>query len=261
MYKSKNNAFYRLSTFVSTVIAKAISISICVAFSNKVMDTPELPQPIKRHEAPKYDVCSVGRSMIEMLGVLAIIGVLSVGGIAGYSKAMQMYKLNKWKDDFVTLTANLKVSFMNSKSYTETDNQNLTNFFKQVGVVPQNMLDAQNHDIFGNELRIWSYSLPSWGIGSRLFLHFWTQPNQNSVEECKELFIALSEYDDAWAVVLNEQVTGRTGGILTVCGKAAPMSYCQRMGGIDFNLANVAAKCAVCAKQRCDIIFLLSNGV
>ena len=33
--------------------------------------------------------------MIEMLGVLAIIGVLSVGGIAGYSKAMEMYKLNK----------------------------------------------------------------------------------------------------------------------------------------------------------------------
>lgn len=34
-----------------------------------------------------------GRSMIEMLGVLAIIGVLSVGGIAGYSKAMEKYKL------------------------------------------------------------------------------------------------------------------------------------------------------------------------
>ena len=29
-----------------------------------------------------------GRSMIEMLGVLAIIGVLSGGGIIGYSKAM-----------------------------------------------------------------------------------------------------------------------------------------------------------------------------
>ena len=36
-----------------------------------------------------------GRSMIEMLGVLAIIGVLSVGGIAGYSKAMQKYRINK----------------------------------------------------------------------------------------------------------------------------------------------------------------------
>ena len=29
-----------------------------------------------------------GRSMVEMLGVLAIIGVLSVGGISGYSKAI-----------------------------------------------------------------------------------------------------------------------------------------------------------------------------
>ena len=29
-----------------------------------------------------------GRSMVEMLGVLAIIGVLSVGGIAGYSKVV-----------------------------------------------------------------------------------------------------------------------------------------------------------------------------
>ena len=37
----------------------------------------------------------LGRSMIEMLGVLAIIAVLTVGGIAGYSKAMEKFKLNK----------------------------------------------------------------------------------------------------------------------------------------------------------------------
>ena len=41
----------------------------------------------KKHES--------GRSMVEMLGVLAIIGVLSVGAISGYSKAMMKYKLNK----------------------------------------------------------------------------------------------------------------------------------------------------------------------
>ena len=39
-----------------------------------------------------------GRSMVEMLGVLAIIGVLSVGGIAGYSKAMFKQKMNKTVD-------------------------------------------------------------------------------------------------------------------------------------------------------------------
>jgi len=36
-----------------------------------------------------------GRSMVEILGVLAIIGVLSVGGIAGYSKAMTKINANK----------------------------------------------------------------------------------------------------------------------------------------------------------------------
>lgn len=36
-----------------------------------------------------------GRSMVEMLGVLAIIGVLSIGGIAGYSMAMNRYRANE----------------------------------------------------------------------------------------------------------------------------------------------------------------------
>ena len=36
-----------------------------------------------------------GRSMVEMLGVLAIIGVLSIGGIAGYTQAMKKYRTNE----------------------------------------------------------------------------------------------------------------------------------------------------------------------
>jgi len=36
-----------------------------------------------------------GRSMVEMLGVLAIIGVLSIGGIAGYTMAMNKFKANE----------------------------------------------------------------------------------------------------------------------------------------------------------------------
>ena len=48
-----------------------------------------------RRYTPRNDVCFAGRSMIEMLGVLAIVGVLSVGGIAEYSKAMEKFKVNK----------------------------------------------------------------------------------------------------------------------------------------------------------------------
>lgn len=39
-----------------------------------------------------------GRSMVEMLGVLAIIGVLSIGGIAGYTMAMNRYRANEIVD-------------------------------------------------------------------------------------------------------------------------------------------------------------------
>ena len=42
----------------------------------------------------------LGRSMVEMLGVLAIIGVLSIGGIAGYRYAMQQIETNKVLDVF-----------------------------------------------------------------------------------------------------------------------------------------------------------------
>ena len=39
-----------------------------------------------------------GRSMVEMLGVLAIIGVLSIGGIAGYTTSMNRYRANQIMD-------------------------------------------------------------------------------------------------------------------------------------------------------------------
>ena len=39
-----------------------------------------------------------GRSMIEMLGVLAIVGVLSIGGLAGYTMAMNRWRANTLTD-------------------------------------------------------------------------------------------------------------------------------------------------------------------
>ena len=44
-----------------------------------------------------------GRSIPEMLGVLAIVGILSVGGIAGYGRAMMKYKLNKQLAQYLSL--------------------------------------------------------------------------------------------------------------------------------------------------------------
>jgi len=49
-----------------------------------------------------------GRSMIEMLGVLAIVGVLSAGGIAGYSVAMKSHKVNKAADMIQLISTQVK---------------------------------------------------------------------------------------------------------------------------------------------------------
>ena len=59
-----------------------------------------------------------GRSMVEMLGVLAIIGVLSVGGIAGYSKAMAKFKLSKAMDQVSTTVTNIRTMYSGQPDYT-----------------------------------------------------------------------------------------------------------------------------------------------
>lgn len=69
-----------------------------------------------------------GRSMVEMLGVLAIIGVLSVGGISGYSKAMAKYRANKTLDQISLLITNIRTLYANQYNYTGLNNDALEDF-------------------------------------------------------------------------------------------------------------------------------------
>lgn len=79
-----------------------------------------------------------GRSMVEMLGVLAIIGVLSVGGIAGYSKAMAKYKVNQALEQASTLMVNIRSVFANQTSFTDATTANVI----ALGIPTGDMLNA-----------------------------------------------------------------------------------------------------------------------
>ena len=79
-----------------------------------------------------------GRSMVEMLGVLAIIGVLSVGGIAGYSKAMAKFKLTKAMDQVSNIVANIRTLYSGQPSYTNLD----TTVAIQMGAIGAEMLNG-----------------------------------------------------------------------------------------------------------------------
>ena len=91
-----------------------------------------------------------GRSMVEMLGVLAIIGVLSVGAIAGYSKAMFKYKLNKQTEQINQLFNGI-TQYYHQLSNTE----NLLPVLKKLNIVPVEMLKnnpSYIFDVFNNSL-------------------------------------------------------------------------------------------------------------
>lgn len=79
-----------------------------------------------------------GRSMIEMLGVLAIVGVLSVGGIAGYSKAMAKFKTNKLIDQVNMMSTNIRTMYSSQRTYNGLAN----GLAAKVGIAPAEMYDA-----------------------------------------------------------------------------------------------------------------------
>ncbi len=69
-----------------------------------------------------------GRSMVEMLGVLAIIGVLSVGGIAGYTTAMRKFRANEIANAIAVLYAHC---------FTLPDNaSNTVTYANTIGTLP-----------------------------------------------------------------------------------------------------------------------------
>ena len=57
-----------------------------------------------------------GRSMVEMLGVLAIIGVLSIGGIQGYTYAMNKYRSNHVLNEINMASHQLATALVTSRN-------------------------------------------------------------------------------------------------------------------------------------------------
>ena len=92
-----------------------------------------------------------GQSMIEMLGVLAIIGVLSVGGIAGYSKAMMKYKINKTINQISMIAANIQAFFGHQKDFSGLNNE----VIKKAHLAPDEMWQGSDIiDTYGNTVTV-----------------------------------------------------------------------------------------------------------
>ena len=135
-----------------------------------------------------------GRSMIEMLGVLAIIGVLTVGSITAYSRAMRRHLLNKQRE---------QISYILSAIETHRDmldispNSTLPNYLKTIfetlGWIPEEMIrkndNAFIYDVFGNLVRLELHRNDN-GYGDLSIELYHNHPR----EQCINLYQMIQQY-------------------------------------------------------------------
>ena len=146
-----------------------------------------------RGKKQQVDVLQYGRSMIEMLGVLAIVGVLSVGGIAGYSKAMMKFKINKTIDQISHTIANIQTLYAQQTTYAGLSVSNAI----KMGVT----LDEMNNGTTLKNPFNGIYEIENWyNDGPELL--FRLELNGLPKEAC----IALATQD--WGSVLSSSVVG-----------------------------------------------------
>ena len=128
-----------------------------------------------------------GRSMIEMLGVLAIIGVLSVGGIAGYSKAMMKYRINKTIEQISLVSGNVRTFFAQQGNFdglgiSPTSNGLEDGFIiiQKAKLIPEEMYEYENGKV--NDI-------------SSPFGRFWISPRSKYKDKNDNKSFYISLYD------------------------------------------------------------------
>ena len=108
-----------------------------------------------------------GRSMIEMLGVLAIIGVLSVGSMAGFSKLMTQYRINTTMQQIQMISSKLSAMGTAGGSYKGLS----ANTAYRLNALPAEMVDVSSGSVvlsnaYGGAVLIEPASITSGECGS-----------------------------------------------------------------------------------------------
>ena len=136
-----------------------------------------------------------GRSMVEMLGVLAIIGVLSVGAIAGYSKAMMKYKLNKQAEQLTTVI-NAGLRYAGQWNFNESFGYTMPYLIK-LGEIPKEMIkdDPQHiYDVFNTPMYL-AYTKTDTAKYTQFFIMLNTSGgDDNSLNICRNIVTTAKEF-------------------------------------------------------------------
>ena len=196
-----------------------------------------------------------GRSMVEMLGVLAIIGVLSVGAIAGYSKAMMKYKLNKQAEQISSILDYVNIHLDEFKRSKTNISANMIPILTKLDVIPKEMIrentSSKIYDIFGTAIDLRNYTVDNvkYYFEFRLFI------NKGQKESCMNLFnIAKAHRGQLWRTKF-ETVKGDESSSANIVNGD---NYCtsDRICLKDLTIAEMENFCNICEdKDTCTFYY------
>ena len=231
---------------------KRQKLSICCQFFKRMYHTGHSANSLC--SKPSVTGNCVGRSMIEMLGVLAIIAVLTVGGIAGYSKAMSAYKLNKWTSQIREMIANTQTLYMNQKAYSYNA-VNLMNTLIAAEAIPQGMLDENNSDAYGNILSVYITSKKSVVAGERIKFQWRLPQTKSSIDCCAKLYeLGQYYYNSLWLVAIEADFT------YTICGNMSPEAWLNDQKCQPYDFIKAKQHCKKCETQNCTMLFIMDDS-
>ena len=193
--------------------------------------------------------------MVEMLGVLAIIGVLSVGAIAGYSKAMMKYKLNKQAEQISSILDYVNIHLDEFKRSKTNISANMIPILTKLDVIPKEMIrentSSKIYDIFGTAIDLRNYTVDNvkYYFEFRLFI------NKGQKESCMNLFnIAKAQRGQ----LLRTKFTTRKGDASNDANSAWGDSYCYTGAKClkDLTIAEMENFCNICEdKDTCTFYY------
>lgn len=208
-----------------------------------------------------------GRSMIEMLGVLAIVGILSVGAIAGFNKAMSKYKYTRF---LATYSMFIQDIMKYQKDWVRTrraaglpDNDatqfNLAELLEQMGLIPsswQRISDKHIVDDNGGRHRVAVRNNQE--IEFQYSFHALESEQKNSTEEAQRCISlindVLKQLEELSSITFWKGNT-RFGDI--IYGKQYCTSDKVCLNNLTYN--QLYDQCTACAKanSNCGIVYYL----
>ncbi len=202
----------------------------------------------------------LGRSMVEMLGVLAIIGVLSVGAISGYSKAMTKYKLNKQAEQLNTL---LTAIAQYRHEFGKSNNQNIKEIFSKLKLIPEDMIkDNTNYlyDVFNASISISTNGTLEPPVGPYFYQSLginYVVDSSTSYEICQNIYTVTKSYSDIiFRTVVNKTLEDDSGGF---GDSFYGDKYCHKSNRLclrNMSLDDIYTNCQYCADAKRCIIWI-----